>query len=48
MTNLILGILIGIILTIFFSWCMAGESVTDTEIGARLDWREEWIRREKP
>ena len=49
MTNLLLGILLGIILVVLYIRLMEhGAGVTDAEIEEWLEWREEWKRREKP
>lgn len=49
MTNLLLGILLGVALTMLCLWLMERSAgVTDAEVEAWLDWREEWKRRKKP
>ncbi len=47
MTNLFLGIFIGVILVVFCFWLIERSAgVTDAEIEAWLDWREGWARRQ--
>ena len=46
MNTLVLGIIIGAGLVVFCLWLMErSEGVTDAELEAWLDWREEWARR---
>jgi hypothetical protein len=48
MTNLLLGIFIGAVLVVFCLWLMErSEGVTNEEIEAWLDWREEWGKRKE-
>ena len=43
MTTQLLGIFIGAVLVVFCLWIMErGAGVTDEEVEAWLDWREEW------
>ena len=47
MTTLLLGIFIGAVLVVFCLWLMERSAdVTDEEVEAWLDWREEWARRQ--
>ena len=46
MNHLILGILLGAALVVFCLWCMErGAGVTNEEVEAWQEWREEWERR---